>query len=143
MKRFWEKVDRSGDCWEWRAGATRGYGTFWDGHKMVYAHRFSFLLDRGFIPSDTCVLHNCDNPSCVNPEHLFLGTRKDNMQDSISKKRNSRGEVHGRSVLTKKDVYEIRRLHTLGVEQRILAKMWKIDPSNVSLIASKKRWAHI
>jgi hypothetical protein len=90
-ERFWEKVDKSGECWTWRPVTGRhpfGYGMFTPQHgQRVTSHRFSWQLAHGPIPSGLFVLHKCDNPPCVRPDHLFLGTHKDNMADMKAKKR--------------------------------------------------------
>jgi hypothetical protein len=86
--RFWKKVDTSGECWEWRASLWGGgYGCFWTGEKRALAHRVSWELAHGEIPSGMCVCHSCDNKLCVRPDHLFLGTQRDNVQDAIKKNR--------------------------------------------------------
>ena len=91
--RFWEKVDTSGECWEWVAARDRtGYGLFkWrhgdDGMRNIVAHRASYMLLVGPIPGGMKVLHRCDNRPCVRPDHLFLGTQSDNMLDMSAKGR--------------------------------------------------------
>lgn len=87
--RFWSKVDRSGDCWTWTASRTRhGYGRIGLGHDRVEtAHRVSWMLANGPIPEGVFVCHRCDNPPCVRPDHLFLGTALDNIRDMIAKGR--------------------------------------------------------
>jgi len=90
---FWKKVDKTShpnNCWIWIAAKDgRGYGFFTYHGKQIRSHRVSWIFKYGDIPDNLHVLHHCDNPSCVNPDHLFLGTRKDNMQDMIRKKRNN------------------------------------------------------
>lgn len=92
MKRFWDKVDikSENDCWEWKAYRTKrsGYGSFGIKYSVIAAHRVAWMLTNGEIPANLYVLHKCDNPPCVNPKHLFIGTQKDNMDDCASKKRN-------------------------------------------------------
>ena len=85
--RFWSKVLIGDDCWEWQGGLARGYGAFHDGTHQVVASRFVWELKNSPIPNGLWVLHKCDNRKCVRPSHLFLGTAKDNTQDSIRKGR--------------------------------------------------------
>lgn len=87
-ERFWKKVHKTETCWNWTAYTDRsGYGSFRFNNKIHKAHRISFLLANGYIDNNLDVLHGCDNPSCVNPEHLRLGTDKDNVQDTLNRKR--------------------------------------------------------
>lgn len=91
VERFWSKVDRSGDCWEWQASrSTHGYGFFGRDGKVLYAHRVSYEITNGLIPKGPKrlhVCHHCDNPPCVRPDHLFLGTASDNLNDAYRKGR--------------------------------------------------------
>ncbi len=95
-ERFWPKVDKRGDdeCWEWTGGRhPSGYGQIWIGGKYgshIYAHRASWEINGHKIPDGMCVLHHCDNPPCVNPAHLFIGTQADNMRDKQAKGRTLR-----------------------------------------------------
>lgn len=87
-ERFWEKVDKSGECWIWLAAKLpKGYGLFKLGGRYVYAHRYSWQLANGALAGERDVCHQCDNPNCVRPSHLFVGSRSDNMQDSVRKGR--------------------------------------------------------
>ena len=89
-ERFWSKVNKTGDCWLWtgvRVGI--GYGQIYLNGKKTPAHRVSWLLHHGIIPNGLLVLHKCDNPPCVNPNHLFTGTNSDNMKDAYIKGRSS------------------------------------------------------
>src|ERR1700744_692885 len=105
----------SNGCWEWvGAKDLKGYGTLMirDPHKrLAKAHRLSWELHEGAIPAKMCVLHKCDNPSCVNPRHLFIGTQRDNQRDKVEKNRQAKGIVHGRVVLTEDQVREIRTIY--------------------------------
>lgn len=94
--RFWPKVEKSAGCWLWRAAIdTTGYGVMNAGGRKAYAHRVSFELAHGPIPDGLEVLHSCDVRPCVNPDHLSVGTRTDNMQDAKAKGRESGGPYRG------------------------------------------------
>jgi hypothetical protein len=85
------KINETTDCWEWQYATNNlGYGFFRDTDKMRTAHRVSYEINKGPIPSGMCVCHLCDNPACVNPDHLWLGTIKDNMHDMIKKGRGNK-----------------------------------------------------
>ena len=88
MERFWSKVKKEDGCWIWLASRDRmGYGTFGFDGKVQKAHRVSYQLEIGPIPSGAHILHSCDNPPCVNPAHLRAGTRSDNMRDKVERGR--------------------------------------------------------
>lgn len=137
-ERFWKHVVKSaGDgCWLWIGGTNdRGYGRFHvtetDRKQLIYAHRFSFELHRGAIPEGLQVLHECDTPACVNPQHLFAGTRSDNMQDMVSK-----GRYVGRLKLTDDIVNAIR---TAEGSHRSVARRFGISESHVRSIRAGRR----
>jgi len=87
MNRFFDKVHKTDSCWNWTASTRNGYGAFKINGKVEGAHRVSWVLNNGEIPEGLFVCHKCDNPRCVNPEHLFLGTASDNMKDCYNKGR--------------------------------------------------------
>ena len=108
-ERFWRKVRKTDNCWEWESSKDRqGYGYFSEKGRTIRSHKMAYVLCIGPIPIDTCVCHKCDNPSCVNPSHLFLGTKRDNTRDCRAKGRNAFGERHGEHKLTDIQVREIR-----------------------------------
>lgn len=163
-ERFWSKVDKSGDCWIWTGGKDRkGYGKFSMGsqfkpdgsrrNSMVSAHRFSYELVHGPIPDHEslhglCVLHSCDTPGCVNPNHLSLGTNKDNVRDMDRKGRRvnaqANGEGHHNSILTERQVREIVSAHReRGITQLQLSKDYGVSHSTINHIFTGRLWAHL
>jgi hypothetical protein len=115
-ERFWKYVNKTDYCWIWSGGKySNGYGSLAINTYPVLAHRFSYELHFGKINPNLLVCHKCDNPSCVNPEHLFLGTQKDNLQDMIFKNRlNRKGEKSNNHILSKDDVISIRKRYNEG-----------------------------
>jgi hypothetical protein len=107
--RFFSRfVKLDSGCWQWRAHTDKdGYGVLPGDRKNTRAHRLSYELHKGQIPDGFVICHHCDNPGCVNPDHLFVGTTKDNAQDALQKGRAYVGEKNGRSKLTKENVKEI------------------------------------
>lgn len=151
-ERFWSKVDVRGpdECWEWQAGITsKGYARFSVGpratNRRVEGHVVAFTLHRGAPPMGLCVCHTCDNRKCVNPNHLFLGTRGDNNHDRDVKGRGValKGEQHGCSKLNCEQVSEIRFLCAQGVTQREVAKTFNVSKATVSHIWRRRIWKHV
>ncbi len=147
LRNFWLKIDKRGpdECWPWLAsGDVRGYGQFGllpaGTRTMFYAHRIAYYLATGKQPGPLCVCHKCDNPSCCNPAHLFLGTQADNMADMRIKDRACVGSGHGSSKLTEAQVLEIRASNAPGVA---LAAKYGVKRSTISLIKSRRCWKHI
>jgi hypothetical protein len=139
-------VDPSG-CWLWKRSLnSKGYGSFWSGKKKLSAHRASWLLHTGDIPDGQQVLHQCDNPRCVNPAHLFLGTNADNVADREAKGRgfNPSNVRHlAPTKLSATDVVEIRRLRQGGQSLSSLAQQFGVCFQNISAVINRKTWAHI
>jgi 5-methylcytosine-specific restriction endonuclease McrA len=93
-QRFWDKVEKTENCWEWTARKNKyGYGEFLYSGRVWKSHRLSYLLEYGDYDFSLIVLHTCDNPSCVNPNHLMLGTQKENVQDMVLKNRHGKGQI--------------------------------------------------
>ena len=148
-KPFWDKVQKSAGsdvCWIWTAGKNAdGYGTLGGG---LRAHRVSYEMRHGPIPNGMCVCHSCDNPSCVNPAHLWLGTHQDNMADRSRKGRSSGGRMvgteHPNAKLTDDMVREIRHLYASGeYMQKDLARMYGVSDMVISLLVRGKTWKHV
>jgi hypothetical protein len=144
-QRFWSKVSKTKNCWVWLASTRHGYGQFSLGGRkgrMEYAHRGSWFLTHGTWPVHFC-LHNCDNPLCVRPSHLYDGTHQNNSNDKLDRKRHSHGSSHGRVKLTDKHIIEIRKLGQEGLTQTEIAHRFKIHQVHVSRIISRKTWSHL
>ena len=176
IQRFWAKVAICPHgqrcmlcCWPWLAGTCRGYGTF--GIPKAYRHgksvceranRVCWIMKHGMIPDGKHVLHNCpngDNPGCVNPAHLWLGTIDDNQKDSMRKGRRPTGDKHGlrlhpeavqrgennpQAKLTSRDVIAIRRAGERGgLTHRQLADGFNVSRANIGLILQGRSWSTI
>ena len=143
MKRFWDKVRKTRGCWHWiGAKDNNGYGRIGiNGHNRK-AHRVLFEMLNGPISTDLCVCHTCDNPSCVNPSHLFIGTRKDNAQDSKRKGRYSSraGINNGRAKLTEQDVITIRKS---PLSNKMVGDQFGLNRKYVYAVRVGLRWGHI
>lgn len=131
------------DCWEWFGShLSNGYGVcraLMSG-RCILAHRLSYMLYKGDIPDRFCVCHKCDNRKCVNPNHLFLGTRADNHRDAVSKNRNSRGEKHGLAKLTE---MQVRRILALEDSQQEIASKFNVSCRTIRRIKNGEGWKHI
>ena len=144
VARFWSHVDRSGECWTWTASKNRrGYGWFVisSGYQRG-AHRVSWWIAFGAIPDGQWVLHRCDNPPCVRPDHLLLGTNIENSADRDAKGRGfiPHGEECGSSVLTAEQVYAIR---SSGGRSRDVAKEFGVSHFTVNDIRARRTWRHL
>lgn len=155
VRRFWAKVDKTGECWVWRGytsipspGMSKGYGLVYVPRHLgnyVRAHRAAWRLCRGPIPDGLFVLHHCDNPPCVNPDHLFLGTHADNAKDRTMKgrSRGPRGELSGRTSLTVADVLAIRGRLASGESQSSVAASFSVSASCIAGIGRRQRWVDV
>ena len=148
IESFWSKVNRGSDeeCWNWGGWIQRqtkinggGYGKFCEGHNKYYLpHRYAWIVTNGPIPSGMLVCHKCDNRACCNPNHLFLGTHKDNSQDSVKKGRWPCGDTHVNTRVSELQVKEIRRRYRKSKGVGLLASEFGIDPKHVWAIANNK-----
>lgn len=122
-----------------------GYGQFKVNNKVQRAHRVSWTIHFGDIPDRLLICHKCDNPSCVNPSHLFIGTQFDNMKDAVTKGRlNNKGEKQGCSKLTTEQVLKIRELYATGnYTQRGLGKLYGMCHGQINQIINRKAWTHV
>lgn len=147
--RFWSKVNQGGECWEWTAARDAlGYGFFRmePARPMWRAHRAAWELTNGAIPDGMIVCHRCDNPPCVRPDHLFLGSEQDNVDDRVAKDRSSRqishfGETSPLAKLSAEQVDAIRYRYTAGgILQRELAEEYGVTQTTISKIVRGVRW---
>lgn len=143
VKRFWSKTVRQGDgCIVWTACKKDGYGVFYRGPGLgtILAHRMVYIWQHGELTSDDIVMHSCDNPACVNINHLSKGTHADNVADKVAKGRGISGQRHYRAKLTDDQIREIR---ASDMNQYELAKLYGVSQPTVSEIQNRKVWAHI
>ena len=148
-RNFFAKVDASDEdgCWNWIAMCDKdGYGRFWVNGKTQYAHRVSYMIHVGMIPDGMLVLHSCDNPCCVCPDHLRTGTDQDNINDKMARGRGkcAAGEANGMAKLTEIEVSAIRSMYEDGgILQRELGEMYGVSPNVISKIVRRKIWKHL
>lgn len=158
QSRFWSKVNKltESGCWEWTGSVNLPpvlpYGRF-TLNGVVKAHRVSWILEYGKIPDGLCVCHKCDNPRCVRPDHLFLGTHKDNQQDCLNKGRHvvkygrqpgTKFGVNAPSArLTEPQVLEIRSKYAISKNRLELARKYNITPQAIGKIVNRKSWTHL
>ena len=174
VRRFWSKVRKLSTCWEWISGKhPYGYGMMRFRHSKELAHRVSWVIHNGAIRNNLCVLHRCDNPSCVRPSHLFLGTRTDNAIDRVRKGRSACGDTHSSrthpervarglrhgsrthpervacgericsSKLTESAVVEILALKHSGVRAKVVAQGFGVHSGSIYYLWAGKTWKHI
>ena len=145
--RFYEKLKPGApdECWPWPGGRlASGYGLIRDSGRCLLAHRLSWKYHNGrSVPDGMVVLHACDNPCCVNPAHLSIGTKADNSADMRVKERQARGTRVANAKLTEDVVREIRRLRASGDSSLVLAKKFGIGRTYVDAIVGSRRWQHV
>lgn len=147
LDRFWKKVLKTESCWLWQASRDAcGYGAFWLNNVVMPASRASYILFRGPIPEGLYVLHTCDNPSCVNPDHLIVGSQTDNMQDCVKKGRKHMpaGHEHYLAKLTKEQVVKIRELSVSGLyTQKHIGQLMGIAQPTVSAVVVRRTYKNV
>jgi hypothetical protein len=152
-ERFWPKVHKTDGCWFWTGSRDRkGYGRININYIPQLAHRIAWELACSPVPAGLFVLHKCDNPPCVRPDHLYVGTHIDNMRDARERRRmkterfrasRQRGEARPHSKLTENQVREIRALREDGATMTSLAAHYGVAKNCIRNIVLRKRWAHV
>lgn len=145
--RFWRKVEvgTADSCWLWKDPEQKHYANFWDGRKQIGAHRYSLELKLGReLKEGEFACHTCDNKRCVNPKHLFPGTRLDNSRDMVSKNRKEVGQDVFGAKMTDEKVRSMRKRYAKNnISIRRLARYYGITDSNASYILQGKTWKHV
>lgn len=151
LKRFWDKVNKNAPngCWEFIGCTWKGYGRFrgFSGEPDK-AHRFSWEIHNGKIPyhdshNGMCVCHHCDNPKCVNPDHLFLATNYGNAMDMVAKNRQAKGTDVGNAVLNPQKVRDIRMWLKTGCQQKDIATAYNVSKSAIRSVYIGRTWSHV
>ena len=150
IERFWSKVEKTEGCWEWRGNLhNAGYGSVFVSKKVRpfirTAHRVAYELTYGPIPSSHIVVcHSCDNRICVNPSHLFLGSRADNTADMVAKGRGATMERHGGAKLTADDVRQLRSTYAAGgITMKAIGARYGINAATVHHIVHRVTWRDV
>ena len=147
---FWDHVKKTRGCWEWQAYVRKGqgYGQIWNGDRVEFVHRFSYRMNVGPIPKGLMVCHHCDNRKCVRPDHLFVGTARDNLHDMTSKGRHVPASLPGESnpsaVLTAAKVRFIRRAYKPHIVTAMsLADKFGVSEGLIFHIVKGRAWKHL
>lgn len=142
--RFWMKVKSSKtDCWEWQAGKSRGYGVFRSELPENLSHRISYMLHFGPIPEGAHIMHMCDNPSCVRPDHLRLGDHDLNMIDATQKGKMNRGANNANAKLTPQKVLLAVELRKHGALMADIARCFGVRNTAIEKVMEGSRWSHV
>ena len=146
-ERFWKYVDKlttPNGCWPWTGSKdSHGYGHFWLNDRLVLAQKVAWELVNGPMPKGKQGLHTCDNPPCARPDHVFPGTRKDNMQDMIRKGRKALGEKTNRTPFSTSFVLQLRKEYEEGARQKDLVKKYNLLSGTLNRLLRGARWAHV
>lgn len=150
LRRFINNIDirENDECWSWTAGSSlSGYGQFRIGKRKVRVHRVAYLIRHGQLPrynnegKELIVCHTCDNKICCNPDHLFLGTHKENTMDAFRKNRRAPGESNPNVVLKEEQVWQIRLMLFKKISHRKIAKCFNVSKSAITHISTGTSWS--
>ena len=143
-KSFEKKVIKKDGCWDWQGPSQKnGYLRIRYDVKKIGAHCASWLIYKGDIPTGFQINHHCDNRRCTNPEHLYLGTRKQNDEDRVQRERQAKGEKNRASKLTEDDVLKIKQLIDFGMSDMAISIDFKVSPACIWFIRKNQRWKHV
>lgn len=145
---FWSRVHRGTGCWEWDGYRTeKGYGRLAikteRGYRSIFSHRLSYSLHHATDPGRLCVCHTCDNPACVRPDHLFLGSKRANNEDRTAKGRTARGEKNRHARLTRALVVELRERVRRGESRAAISRELGLPKSTIEQAVSGRTWSHV
>ncbi|HBD93398.1 MAG TPA: HNH endonuclease [Spirochaetia bacterium] len=143
---FQYEINKNTGCWEWTKSTSKGYGHLGIRGKFYQAHRLMWIITNGEIKDGLFVCHKCDNRLCINPDHLFLGTNLDNINDAIEKgkwQHQPKGEKNGNAKLTKNQVLNIKHLVSNGIPTKTISEKFNISQRHVQYIAKNKTWKHL
>ncbi len=143
---FESKVIKKEGCWDWIGGekhTNNGYLRIRFDGKKILAHRASWIINKGEINNEDLVLHTCDNRRCTNPEHLYLGNRKQNDHDRVSRNRQAKGCKNGFSKLNEEKVAEIKKMLSLSIEDSYIAKRYNVSSACIWTIKKGFTWKHV
>ena len=153
LDRLFRYIKKTDTCWEWIGAKNyNGYGVLRVYGRNLMAHRLMWIEHNGPIPEDMCACHRCNNPSCVNPNHMFLGTHSENMKDAYKKgrkgtswkfiKSSAKGEQHWNCKLDDQKVMEIRELSPI-LSTKVLAARFGVTPKSIQNIVARRTWRHV
>lgn len=142
---FWAKVNQSDDGhWYWLGTKNwSGYGNLLRDGKRIYAHRYAYILLNGPLPPKACLLHSCDIRHCVRPDHLRIGSRRENSLEMVERGRSQKGESHSGAILTEDAIKAIFACRQAGLTQKRIATAFGVSRQEIGLILAGKRWGHI
>jgi len=139
--RFWSKVEKTTECWIWIGAKSNGYGVCSLNGKTYFTHRLSWeWANNKSIPDGCIICHSCDNPSCVNPEHLRADSVQSNVNDRVERNRSAKGKNNGQARLTEKDVKDIKVLRNKGWTEKAIADLYDVSRSTISHILHGRTW---
>ena len=144
-EKFLDLIFKTKDCWLYQGEVSiHGYGRYWNGNRKTMAHRFSYELFKGLLSEGMHVLHKCDNRICINPDHLYLGSQQDNMNDMVLRGRSLKGAKHPMSILDQGKVDMIRELYkSKEYSQHKLAKKFNVSRGCIGHIVRNESWVSI